>query len=418
MSLFDKKPSLMPVVIAPDVWQSAVEFPADPQQVEERLGNLLLAVLLTLRTAGTSRKKVTFTIYCQPPQGDMKVPVALPLSLNYHGHYVQVWLNRHNLSPPESLPDGGSSGFFHEDRTMDRSNDIYQKVTDQIIAELENGNVPWIRPWRDGEPPFPINALSGRPYHGINVPLLWNSADKQSFASDRWLTFHQVSALGAQVRRGEKSSLAVLYLPRTQEETDALGQPLLDENGEPQVRHFGIIREFRLFNLSQCDGLPQTLSEPFTRPAEPVETAEAIAMNSGVTLHHRRQSKAYYKPATDLVMMPHPQQFESSEAYYATLLHELTHATGHASRLNRPGIAGTERTEALYAAEELVAEMGSAFLCAHCGILGRLQHASYIGYWLDILRQDKRAVIRASGMARHASEWLLNAVPQPCQLSA
>ncbi|WP_320385032.1 zincin-like metallopeptidase domain-containing protein, partial [Escherichia coli] len=96
----------------------------------------------------------------------------------------------------------------------------------------------------------------------------------------------------------------------------------------------------------------------------------------------------------------------------------LTHATGHASRLNRPGIAGTERTEALYAAEELVAEMGSAFLCAHCGILGRLQHASYIGYWLDILRQDKRAVIRASGMARHASEWLLNAVPQPCQLSA
>ena len=113
---------------------------------------------------------------------------------------------------------------------MDRSNDIYQKVTDQIIAELENGNVPWLRPWRDGEPPFPINALSGRPYHGINVPLLWNSADKQSFASDRWLTFHQVSALGGQVRRGEKSSLAVLYLPRTQEEIDALGQPLLDKD--------------------------------------------------------------------------------------------------------------------------------------------------------------------------------------------
>ncbi|WP_416053416.1 zincin-like metallopeptidase domain-containing protein [Citrobacter koseri] len=178
------------------------------------------------------------------------------------------------------------------------------------------------------------------------------------------------------------------------------------------MRHFGIIREFRLFNL------PQSLSEPFTRPAKPVETAEAITRNSGITLRHRRQSKAYYKPATDLVMMPHPQQFESSEAYYATLLHELTHATGHASRLNRPGIVGSERTEALYAAEELVAEMGSAFLCAHCGIQGRIQHASYIGYWLDILCQDKRAVIRASGMARHASEWLLNAVPQPCQLSA
>lgn len=301
---------------------------------------------------------------------------------------------------------------------MDRSNDIYQKVTDQIIAELENGRAPWVRPWRAEEPPFPINAFSGRPYHGINVPLLWNSADQQGFASDRWLTFHQVSELGGHVRKGEKSSLAVLYLPRTQEETDALGQPVMDENGEPKLRHYGVIREFRLFNLSQCDDLPHTLYEPFVRPGEPVEIAEAIALNSGVTLRHRQQSEAFYRPAADMVVMPQPQQFTSCEAYYATLLHELTHATGHASRLNRPGIAGTERTEAGYAAEELVAEMGSAFLCAICGIEGRLQHSNYIGFWLDILRQDKRAVIRASGMARSACEWLINAVPQPCQLSA
>lgn len=307
---------------------------------------------------------------------------------------------------------------FHKDAKMDRSNDIYQKVTDQIIAELEKGHAPWIRPWRDGEPPFPVNALSGRPYHGINVPLLWNSASRQSFASDRWLTFHQVSGLGGQVRRGEKSSLAVLYLPRQLEETDAEGQPVLDENGEPRMRHFGIIREFRLFNLTQCDGLPKTLYEPVVRPGEPVETAEAIALSSGVTLRHRDQSQAYYKPGADLVMMPQPRQFESSDAYYATLLHELTHATGHASRLNRPGISGPKCTEARYAAEELVAEMGSAFLCAHCGIQGRLQHSNYIGYWLDILRQDKHAVIRASGMARSACEWLINAVPQHCQLSA
>lgn len=307
---------------------------------------------------------------------------------------------------------------FHKDAKMDRSNDIYQKVTDQIIAELEKGHAPWIRPWRDGEPPFPVNALSGRPYHGINVPLLWNSASQQSFASDRWLTFHQVSGLGGQVRRGEKSSLAVLYLPRQLEETDAEGQPVLDENGEPRMRHFGIIREFRLFNLTQCDGLPQTLYEPVVRPGEPVDTAEAIALSSGVTLRHRNQSQAYYKPGADLVMMPQPRQFESTDAYYATLLHELTHATGHASRLNRPGISGPKCTEARYAAEELVAEMGSAFLCAHCGIQARLQHSNYIGYWLDILRQDKHAVIRASGMARSACEWLINAVPQPCQLSA
>lgn len=307
---------------------------------------------------------------------------------------------------------------FHKDAKMDRSNDIYQKVTDQIIAELEKGHAPWIRPWRDGEPPFPMNAVSGRPYHGINVPLLWGSASQQSFASDRWLTFHQVSELGGHVRKGEKSSLAVLYLPRSLEETDADGQPVLDEKGEPKLRHFGIIREFRLFNLTQCDGLPQTLYEPFFRPGEPVEIAEAIARNSGVTLRHRRQSQAYYKPAADLVMMPQPQQFESSDAYYATLLHELTHATGHASRLSRPGVNGSNRTEESYAAEELVAEMGSAFLCAYCGIQGQLQHSNYIGYWLKILRQDKHAVIRASGMARSACEWLINAVPQACQLSA
>ena len=298
---------------------------------------------------------------------------------------------------------------------MDRSNDIYQKVTDRIIAELEKGHVPWIRPWRDGEPPFPINALSGRPYHGINVPLLWESADTSSFGSDRWLTFHQVSTLGGQVCKGEKSTLAVLYLPRTQEETDAQGEPLLDESGEPRVRHFGIIREFRLFNLSQCADLPSILYEPVPRPEQPVEAAESIVTHSGVTVRHRVQSQAYYQPATDRVMMPHPLQFESREAYYATLLHELTHATGHPSRLNRTGIADTGAEGDAYAMEEMVAEMGSAFLCALCGIKGRLQHASYISYWLALLRQDKHAVIRASGMARNACEWLFNTTPQRCQ---
>lgn len=185
---------------------------------------------------------------------------------------------------------------------MDRSNDVYQKVTNRIIAELENGHVPWVRPWRDGEPPFPVNALSGRAYHGINVPLLWNSADSCSFASDRWLTFNQIGALGGKVSKGEKSSLAVLYLPRSVEETDADGNPLRDENGEPRMRHFGLIREFRLFNLSQCEGLPSSLYEPFIRPEQPSEAADAIVLSSGVTLRHRRQSHAYYKPAADVVM--------------------------------------------------------------------------------------------------------------------
>ncbi|MEL4016932.1 ArdC family protein [Dryocola clanedunensis] len=298
---------------------------------------------------------------------------------------------------------------------MDRHHDIYQKVTDQIIVELEQDCIPWLRPWRDGEPPFPINALSGRPYHGINIPLLWSRASQESFASDRWLTFHQVRLLGGWVHKGEKSSLAVLYLPRFRELRDDQGKPLLDDTGTPRRHHFGIAREFRLFNLSQCDGLPSSLYDPVSRPDQPVEAAEAIVAHSGVKVRHRVQSQAYYQPATDRVMMPHPLQFESREAYYATLLHELTHATGHPSRLNRTGIANTGAEGEAYAMEEMVAEMGSAFLCAHCGIEGRLQHASYISYWLALLRQDKHAVIRASGMARNACEWLFNTTPQRCQ---
>jgi antirestriction protein ArdC len=301
---------------------------------------------------------------------------------------------------------------------MDRKIDVYQKVTDLMIAELEKGCIPWIRPWRDGEPPIPVNALSGRPYHGINVPLLWNSADRRGFSCDRWLTFRQVETLGGTVHQGEQASFAVLYLPRTREMRDCEGNPVFADDGEPEVHHFGLVRAFRLFNLSQCEGLPASLFEPYPRPDHPVDVAESLLRSSGVSMTHRQQSEAFYRPATDAIMMPHPQQFDSGEAYYATLLHELTHATGHASRLNRKAITDPARSKEAYAAEELVAEMGAAFLCALTGIEGRLQHASYIDFWLQILRNDKRALMRASGLARSACDWLLNASEQDSQLTA
>lgn len=286
---------------------------------------------------------------------------------------------------------------------------IYQKITDDIISALEQGNVPWVRPWRNGEPAFPVNIASGRAYNGINIPLLWRSADKNGYENDRWLTFHQALQAGGNVRKGEKATLAALYLPKERELQDKNGTPLLNNDGTPQVTQFAIMREFRLFNVAQCEGLPESFFAPVAKMNSPLDTAESIKIHSGVSIAHRQQNRAYYYPAQDRIMLPHPAQFTHKEDYYSTLLHELTHATGHHSRLSREGITSpTARFgNAHYAFEELVAEMGSAFLCAHAGIPSRLQHASYIASWLKVLREDNKAIIRASGQARQACEWLL-----------
>jgi len=305
--------------------------------------------------------------------------------------------------------------------TASSNPDIYQKITDEIIAALEQGCIPWIRPWRNGEPVFPVNIASGRAYNGINIPLLWHSADKNGYENDRWLTFHQALQAGGNVRKGEKATFAALYLPKERELLDKDGTPRLNDDGTPQIAQFAILREFRLFNVAQCEGLPASFLAPAVQMNAPLETAENIKVYSGVSVIHRQQNQAFYYPARDNIVLPHPAQFNSQEDYYSTLLHELTHATGHKSRLDREGItAGTARFgNAYYAFEELVAEMGSAFLCAHTGIPSRLQHASYIDSWLKVLREDNRGIIRASGQARRACEWLLKrAEEQPYLLSA
>lgn len=298
--------------------------------------------------------------------------------------------------------------------------DIYQKITDEIIESLEQGCVPWIRPWRNGEPVFPVNIASGRAYNGINIPLLWHSATKNGYENDRWLTFHQALQAGGNVRKGEKATAAMLYLPKDRELQDKNGAPLLNDDGTPQVAQFAIMREFRLFNVAQCENLPESFFAPMVQPDSPQEIAENIKNCSGVSVVHRQQNKAFYYPARDSIVLPHPAQFRQQEDYYSTLLHELTHATGHQSRLSREGITSTAARfgNAHYAFEELVAEMGSAFLCAHVGISARLQHDSYIAFWLKVLREDKKAIVRASGQARQASEWLIKQTEQPYRLSA
>lgn len=303
---------------------------------------------------------------------------------------------------------------------MNRSNDLYQKVTDEIIAALEKGVIPWVRPWREGESVVPMNALSGRFYHGINIPLLWNSAEQQGYESDRWLTFTQIRNTGGNIRKGEKSTLAVFYLPQQREVVDSNGNTVLDADGNPKVTSYAVVREFRLFNLQQCEGLPEAFSQPVVMVDDPIAAAEQVVRQSAVTITHRRQNRAYYSPGRDCIIMPHPEQFTSREDYYGTLLHELTHATGHASRLSRDGITTGNHTfgDPTYSFEELVAEMGSAFLCAHVGIQAKLQHDSYIASWLKVLQQDKKTIFRASGLARNACEYLLERAQQPLALSA
>lgn len=298
--------------------------------------------------------------------------------------------------------------------------DIYQDVTDKIVTALGQGVAPWIKPWTSTgssnhgpHQPFPINAITRRAYSGINLPLLWAEARLQGFTQDRWLTFNQAKKAGGHIRKGEHSTLAVLYKPMEREEQSESGQPVLDENGQPKLVHFGILRTHFLFNIEQTEGLDvlnATLIE--TEPSDPFQAdsaAEHLLLRSGAKIVHRPADQAYYHSLRDFIQLPTKAQFHDECGYYATALHELSHWTGHASRLQREGVISPNRFGTPgYAFEELVAEMGAAFLCAHCGIQGELRHEGYLESWLSLLKADKRAIFRASGQARTASEFVLN----------
>lgn len=295
--------------------------------------------------------------------------------------------------------------------------DIYQAITDQILERLEQGHVPWLgNPWDPSSrvPQIPCNAFSGRSYSGINIPLLWSMAEKRGYSQDRWLTFRQAKEAGGTVRRGERSTLACFYKPMKRAVVDDDGEPVLDEDGEPQEKRFAILRGFNLFNIDQCDGLPDEITNPPPTSVEGFDSEDGLddfISGCGIKVVHSldRDSAGYY-PKQDRVLLPAKEQFHDAEGYYSVALHELTHATGHESRLARPGITdfdgfGTPQ----YAFEELIAQMGSAFLCGHFGIRNEAHDAAYIAGWIQALQEDKRAIFRASGAARLASEYLKQA---------
>ena len=233
----------------------------------------------------------------------------------------------------------------------------------------------------------------------------------QGFTQDRWLTFNQAKKAGGHIRQGEHSTLAVLYKPMEREEQTESGLPVLDENGQPKVAYFGILRTHFLFNIEQTEGLEmlnETLLETEqTDPFQPNSAAENLLLSSGARIVHRPADEAFYHPIRDFIQLPTKAQFQDEGGYYATALHELTHWTGHQARLQREGLTSACTFGSPgYAFEELVAEMGAAFLCAYAGIQGQLRHEGYIDSWLGLLQADKRAIFRASGQARSASEYV------------
>ena len=287
------------------------------------------------------------------------------------------------------------------------SRSIHQQVTDAIVAMLERGTLPWRRTWKTQggtTNPVPANLITGRAYQGVNRVILWTSALAVGYPTHGWATFKQVHDAGGHVRKGERGTQVVLYRPVVTREPREPGQS--DEQRQEEEREYvaHVLRVFTVFNAAQCEGLTTAMA-PAAPPVNVVPAAELFIASVGAKVEHGGD-RACYVPNADLIQLPSFAAFTSPEAYYATSLHEHVHWTGHCSRLNRlsqPAPYGSEQ----YAAEELVAELGAAFLCADLRIQGDLEHhASYLQEWLTILRQDKKAIFKAAAEANRAGDFL------------
>jgi antirestriction protein ArdC len=286
--------------------------------------------------------------------------------------------------------------------------DVYQTVTDRIVAMIERGADKWQMPWHvapAGEPGAPVampRNVTGRAYRGVNVPLLWASAEAFGYPSPIWATYKQWEERGAQVRRGEKSTLVVFW-KRIEVASEPDGD---DSDGDSETRL--IARGYAVFNAAQVDGFdpPPTAGGAAKRP-EPqrIEAAEAFFRNTGAAVRHGG-NRAFYTTAGDFIQMPELRQFVAADRYYSTLAHEHVHWTGAAHRCARE--FGKRFGDEAYAFEELVAELGAAFLCADLSLSNepRPDHAAYIANWLTVLRNDKRAIFTAASKAQAAADFL------------
>lgn len=295
--------------------------------------------------------------------------------------------------------------------------DVYQEVTDQIVRELEKGVRPWQRPWdashMEGRVALPLRH-NGVAYRGVNILSLWMTAVAKGYRAPVWMTFKQAIDLGGGVRKGEKGSLTVYADSITRKETDAA-------TGEESANEIHFLKGYTVFNVGQIDGLPAQYypaPEPVLEAVPRIARADAFFTATGATIRHGG-NQAYYAIGSDHVQMPPLEAFRDPESYYATLAHECTHWTRHGSRLDR-SFQQKRFGDDGYTMEELVAELGAAFLCAGLSLTPeiRADHASYLDHWLKALKADKRAIFSAAAHAQRAADFLHGLQPQAMEAAA
>lgn len=289
-------------------------------------------------------------------------------------------------------------------KTDNTKADVYTRVTNKIIASLEAGTRPWMQPWQAGAGGMPAMPLrgNGQAYRGVNVLLLWAEAVECGYRANTWMTYKQAAERGAHVRKGEKGAMVVY--------ADTIHRTETNDKGEDVERAFGFMKAYTVFNVEQIEGLdaglyPVDAVEDAGEAVELIDHAETFFARTGAEFRHGGHA-AFYSPGWDVIYLPPVQTFKDAESYAAIKAHELIHWTGHQDRMARE--FGKRYGDRAYAFEELVAEMGAAFLCADLAITPELRddHADYLAAWLDVLKEDKRAIFAAASHAQKAMDYL------------
>ena len=274
--------------------------------------------------------------------------------------------------------------------------DIYQEITNQIISDLEKGTPIWKKPWEKGFMGFPENIFSKSFYSGVNTLILWMRQSRSGFETSHWLSFLQVKNLGGSVKKGEKATAIVFYKKLV----------IKDEEKEEE-KTIPLLKTHSVFNLSQTKGLEHLKKSSLKEKPQfqDLKRAEHIIKESKADISFAPIDEACYLPDKDKILMPKKEQFKTGEGFYSTLFHELSHWTAHKSRLKRP-IKNKQGSPA-YAFEELIAEISASFICCHLGFEYSTRHSSYVKTWLKVLREDKKAIFKASSKAQKATEFIL-----------
>ena len=281
--------------------------------------------------------------------------------------------------------------------------EYHERIANQLIAQIEAGTAPWMKPWAPGVTPFPRNVVTGRSYSGINPMVLM----AQGYGDPRWIGFAQAKTKGGSVRKGEKGTPILRVIPPATL-TDRDGRPLLDDDGNERTGR-PRVKVLWVWNVGQVDGIDfPSIGKPAAgHDWQASERAEAALSGSGVTINHIRGDRACYSPDLDCIRMPERDQFSAALGYYHTALHELGHATGHGSRLDRPKSAGFGSPS--YAREELVAEIAALMTGEKLGTGSTPQHsAAYVESWVKALHDDHAEITRAAAAAQRAADWIIS----------